>query len=478
MEYSSSSPLNVSKQKGLHPDLRSTRIEFNDFVCISNDVELLEFMQQAHDTNLGIRVISSGWSWNRIIEADDDARNVIFTGHLSSYCQLDAQKRTATVAGGLMLADFLKLNANFDVEWPPKGGCFTPNESQCFAGFIATNVHHSYLPTAYDWVNSITVAVWVDGKASLVRASRDENSELFESCFGAVGITGIIVYVEVVLRPITWYHMDFQKITYSPYSAESVLMRIFEPNCYFGILPHEHIVSFWHWRTLDKAAEREQYVIPTNKCGAWVNLIAITLMLNTPVGPYLFTPRSTASKLFYFFEDVCMMDAVVPYYTAFSAHFGRAEALRKGNVAMKSTVGEVAAFCAQQHYKAVANILSRHLVALGDDAAFVIVIRYLKKSGGIVAPNSESDVVVVEFMNQPTAANQAIMAKVFDEIYDAGIRMTLHPGKMIPHHKVFREALTNMQRERLTQVVTKFDKQRLFDRGKVHWNDIYDMNFN
>lgn len=56
--------------------------------------------------------------------------------------------------------------------------CFTPAISQTFAGFIATNVHHAWTPTSYDWVESFRLAVYVDEKPCIVTASRSVRKQL------------------------------------------------------------------------------------------------------------------------------------------------------------------------------------------------------------------------------------------------------------------------------------------------------------
>ena len=55
------------------------------------------------------------------------------------------------VAGGMMISDFAGWceQQQLDLAWAPRGGCYSPGESQCFAGFVATNVHHHNTPTAY-----------------------------------------------------------------------------------------------------------------------------------------------------------------------------------------------------------------------------------------------------------------------------------------------------------------------------------------
>merc|ERR1712151_1083564 len=100
---------------------------------------------------------------------------------------------------------------NLELEWPPKGMCYTFAISQTFAGFIATNVHHTWSPTSYDWVEAFRLAVFIGGQAKIVRVSRDTRPELFESVFGGVGITGIIVEVELRLRESTKWDVRTEK---------------------------------------------------------------------------------------------------------------------------------------------------------------------------------------------------------------------------------------------------------------------------
>ena len=101
-------------------------------------------MQKCLDEGKKLRPISSGWSWNKCIEADADAVNVVLCGSLSTYFNMDVVKQKCVVAGGMMISDFVGWceQQQLDLAWAPKGGCYSSWESQCFAGFVATNVHH------------------------------------------------------------------------------------------------------------------------------------------------------------------------------------------------------------------------------------------------------------------------------------------------------------------------------------------------
>ena len=78
----------------------------------------------------GIRIISSGWSWNRMIQADPDvpgACNVVCTRSMSTHMEVDVANKRAIVSAGLQIADFVwQLEWDcVDLEWPAKGLCFT-----------------------------------------------------------------------------------------------------------------------------------------------------------------------------------------------------------------------------------------------------------------------------------------------------------------------------------------------------------------
>src|SRR5215467_11091307 len=124
----------------------TTKVSYQDFHCVGSEEELLKVMDECLQQKKGIRVIGSAWSWNKIIEADDNSINVMLRGSLSTRCDIDVAKSTATVAGGTMICTFIKKihDGNIKLQWEPKGYCFSPDESQVFAGFIANNVHHTY----------------------------------------------------------------------------------------------------------------------------------------------------------------------------------------------------------------------------------------------------------------------------------------------------------------------------------------------
>jgi len=470
MEYVPKSLAVNNKRKGLHPSLLKTRIAYDDFVCVSDERELLDFMNTCFARSQGMRVISSGWSWNKIIEADEDSYNVIFTGELSTKCHIDNKRMLAQVAGGLMIADFIKLADGLAVEWPPKGYCVTPNESQCFAGFVAPNVHHSYLPTAYEWVESVTVAVWVNEQACIIQASRTQNGELFESVFGAVGITGIIVSLQLRLRLPTWYKLSFNAISYSPHSVRKLLMRIVEEdNCLVAVTPHERTASIRSWEVLPTGDERcsIQWNIRPSPVHA--------VMAYASMSSQCLSARSFASCFALFGRSVLNISGFLPYYTAFSMHAGRQEPMAKGAVAMDERLLDISMFCPVERYSVFANILANHLESMPAEVGLVFTTRYVPKGGGIIAANCSASAVAVDAIGLKTEPNDSFMESLWDDLMASGVSLQVHLGKSNVHHDVFRSSLSVDQRTRLQSVVDQYDPKKLFDRGQVRWCDIYDM---
>ena len=155
-------------------------------------------------------------------------------GSLSTYFNMDVVKQKCVVAGGMMISDFVGWceQQQLDLAWAPKGMCYSSVESQCFAGFVATNVHHHNTPTAYQYVNAIRLAVFVDGKPALVDASREHHSELFESVFGGIGMSGVIVSLDIRLSKTPTYNVSYfdgQIPLQHPEALRTMLMPMMEP---------------------------------------------------------------------------------------------------------------------------------------------------------------------------------------------------------------------------------------------------------
>ena len=209
-----------------------------DFECVDSREALTVLMDRAAAAGKGLRVIGSGWSWNPIIEADGRSSNMVFTGPMSTRIAFDVAGLRASVAAGASICDFVfkAEEEGLEVEWPAKGFCFTPSESQTFGGFLATNVHHSHTPTAFDWVEAVEVAVFAGGVAAVVTASREVRPDLFASVFGSVGITGILVGLQLRLRRARRYDVRTDHGRLRPHSlfgsssVAEVLLQVLEPD--------------------------------------------------------------------------------------------------------------------------------------------------------------------------------------------------------------------------------------------------------
>ncbi|EOD19580.1 hypothetical protein EMIHUDRAFT_451167, partial [Emiliania huxleyi CCMP1516] len=220
------------------PAEQKGNIRCADFECVDSLEALTVLMDRAAAAGKGLRVIGSGWSWNPIIEADGRSSNMVFTGPMSTRIAFDVAGLRASVAAGASICDFVfkAEEEGLEVEWPAKGFCFTPSESQTFGGFLATNVHHSHTPTAFDWVEAVEVAVFAGGVAAVVTASREVRPDLFASVFGSVGITGILVGLQLRLRRARRYDVRTDHGRLRPHSlfgsssVAEVLLQVLEPD--------------------------------------------------------------------------------------------------------------------------------------------------------------------------------------------------------------------------------------------------------
>ena len=467
--------------RGLSPNETDTPIIFGDFRCIVSEEVLLKFMQECYDEGSGIRFIGSGWSWNPVVEAAEGAHNCIFTGHrMTTKVTFDIPNKLASVPGGMMIADFLKIvkRENVQLEWAPKGFCFLPNESQCFAGFIATNVHHHNTPTAYEYVNSAMVAVYLDGVTSIVQASRTEHSELFESLFGGMGMSGIIVSVELRLRPPTFYSNVEMRGTFEHTFAIGQLLSLVaskpDPKGIglstlgqFRILsmtpeqfPGQEVI--WSKRrtpSLSIKFKMLRALIFQNSRGFVKGLFGLIVQVSPPQGRNL------------------------PYFVAGNSLLGRSGAagfvnklpLKKGSVAMQADL-DISLNIRLDEYSMFTQIL---VEALERGPPFFMGARFVPVcGGGIISVNAESDILAVEFNSLINTEATCWFDALITRLGKAGLCVRLHPGKSPMKHPVCREALTIRQRHRWNAVMEKYDAKKLFDAGRVKLSDMFSLEAN
>ena len=438
---------------------------------VFSEEQLKELLESQAKAGAGIRVVSSGWSWNPIIEAREDCLNVFLAGDLSTRCEIDAASRSARVSGGLMICDFISqlLNKAPDLEWAPKGNCFLPNSSQCFAGFIATNVHHSWTPTAYDHVRSFRIANFDDQRcAQIVTASRETNLDLFESVFGGVGITGIIVEVELLLRPATYYNLQCEgPAHYEPSELKSLLMRVVEvKGSWSFVLPTEHqyqtkIVTQLEGVHAEQAADLYRVKPAAGK--KWSKPMPRTRPVTACSlrgGFWRWLESRVARKLFQKQNESSVWEGQgLNPYKAFSMSASRAnldgsdDAVRKGHVMWSASsagyLDDMSMFVPVEQYELFVDIWLSHVTNMPPA---LIGMRFLPRpetasptGGGLLACNAQRDCVAFEFLS--LGKIQSMTSKRFlccgcgqtrmvdwmedfcDDLFASGLRLQLHLGK-------------------------------------------------
>lgn len=458
--------------------LQTTETEWKleDFNCISDESALLSCMDQCYANGTGIRVIGSGWSWNTVIQAGDNARNVVFTGQLAKRCDLRPKELSATVSGGLQLCDFnfVVKQQKLDMEWIPCGICYLPNESQTFAGFLATNVHHSHVDTAFKHLNSVRVAVFIDGKASIVTASQTEHTELFHSLFGGMGMTGIIVSMDLKLQSAIRYD-NVREVGVFSKAADwtKVIKRVVEPGCTLfltstGQYTLDHVVQsktdggVAHFEQ-NKSAPADEVMgrfgksLQTGDAAMFCEGLYEIIVKHT--GPC--TGKSLPRSDLAWFSGRCGAGPVP---------------MAKEQVPMPASIVDVSLSVPLPKFDKFMSITESALFDSKDRPGLFSFCRFVPKSGGgICAANCDNDVVVLEFIGLPTPQNNEWITNLFDKLYGAGLTIQPHVGKSLLPHSLTRESLSPKQRERMRKVMEKYDSKHVFDSGKSKFTDVYSL---
>jgi hypothetical protein len=498
-----------------------------DFTCIDTEDALLNLMNKAAASSRGIRVISSGWSWNKIITAAQGSFNVVFTGGMSTGLHVEPHMKIARVSGALQIADFVwyAKEMGLELEWPPKGMCYTFAISQTFAGFIATNVHHTWSPTSYDWVESFRLAVFIEGQAQIVKVSRDSRPELFESVFGGVGITGIIVEVELRLRESTKWDVTTEKgkLPYKrhwlccprwmrcagSYSIESITDKLMlVSNTPDTMLYFETAEGRYEIRYVTPAAacpRATEEAVTTKEpafqsccecqavrncckacCDAAVRCVKVACFLNpcyrcfSETAANIFTNRTYEDSISHEVEE----GRCLSLYTAQSWFVGRPYLVTKEKVAMTGSVKDLDAL----DLSMFVNIadwcrfvdVAAPLIAVAPP--LVCMLRFVPQAKGMSdsanAVNASNDCMAIEFIAPQGALflpTSRWVSEFLNAICDAGIRLRVHPGKALKTDPVFRDSLTTKQRRLLNLLRTEYDPHDVFNGGEVKIEDMYNL---
>jgi hypothetical protein len=453
-----------------------TRVSYDDFCCVNSAAELLKVMDECFEKNKGIRVIGSGWSWNKIIEADESSVNVMLRGELCTTCTIDQKSSTALVAGGTMICKFIKMleENKIPLQWEPKGYCFSPDESQVFAGFIANNVHHNYTPTAYAYVDFFDVAVYQGGKAVIVRASRDEHAELFESIFGGIGFTGIIVYVGLRLTKAAYYNVSVERGSALGRGKKEWLKGVLEPNTWSYFFSNRHRYKVIYERRDDQVVSRSDFTPGKAKKPPLYDLQKIVIKALSLLDIVLAREQAFVNLI----EYSIGLDAVdgedLPYYVSHSWHSTRsAPTLDKKHVIDIDKLMDCSFSVKRADIDKFLDVMFRYV----PDMIVFMVSRFIPKSGGGMVPfNATSDCIAIDILGVKSARNVSGVEKTLQDCYREGIKVQVHSGKyFLGQYDCVRQSLSREVRERIKAVKKQYDPRNVFDGGKVKFEQIYDL---
>jgi FAD/FMN-containing dehydrogenase len=453
-----------------------TKVRYEDFHCVESEEELLKVMNDCLQQNKGIRVIGSGWSWNKIIEADAGSINVILRGKLSTRCEIDVKKSTAFVAGGTMISTFIKRlkDENIRLQWEPKGYCFAPDESQVFAGFIANNVHHSYTPTAYQYVDFFDVAVYQNGKAAIVRASRDDHRELFESIIGGVGFTGIIVNAGLRLTPAAYFNRTVNRLGAAGQGRKEWLQGVLKPDSWAYFFTNRNRYEV-HYERLDAAAVSARDFKPG--LAPKPPFYALKRLIVKVLG-FLNLALKREQGLVNLFEYNVGLDAVsaknLPYYVSHSWLSTRtAPSLNKKQIIDLDSILDCSLQVRKPDLDHFLNILFRYI----PNMIVFMVSRLLPKSGGGLVPfNADSDCIAIDILGIKSARNVSGLESALKDCQKEGLQIQSHTGKsFLGDYPCIRQSLSPDIRRRIRAVKQQYDPRNVFDGGKVKFEQIYDL---
>jgi hypothetical protein len=453
-----------------------TKVAYQDFTCVQSEEELLKVMDDCLRQNKGIRVIGSAWSWNKIIEADDHSINVMFRGKLSTRCDIDVQKSTAAVAGGTMICTFIKKihDGKIPLQWEPKGYCFSPDESQVFAGFIANNVHHNYTPTAYEYVDWFDVGVYQNGKAAIVRASRDHHQELFQSIFGGVGFTGIIVNVGLRLTPSAYFTRRVQRLGDAGRGKKEWMLGVLKPNTWAYFFTNGGRYEVLYERCPEKTVTASGFVAGMVEKPRFYNLKRAVVKVLGFVNLALKRQQGLVNLL----EYNVGMDAVsgkdLPYYVSHSWYSTRtAPKMNKKQVIDFDAVLDCSLQVRIPDFDHFLDILFRYI----PNMYVFMVSRFIPKCGGGIVPfNDTEDFIAIDFLGIKNERNTSGLENALRDCEKEGVHIGVHTGKAyLGSFPAVRQSLTPEKRKRLRAIKQQYDPKNTFDGGKVKFEEIYDL---
>ena len=406
-----------------------------------------------------------------------------------------------------MLCDLIRIitDKGLDIEWPPKGMCFSYVDSQTVGGFIATNVHNSYTPTAYDWIESIDVATYCDGSAQITNVSRTQNKDLFDSLFGGVSVTGIIVSATLRLRKAKTYTVMHDSgdikcfktclgkiieiygshYMLSPHRKKfHAIIRIDEP------IPKPRIIYDGHiWTThklkpgiRGKVGGRSvidpRWLKRLHKM-AQIGFTKASVLFALHIYDFWLHMLPPAGQGLHFLE-ANIYDMAIPkpgggYDPASIVGARRSLRLSKAHVtASQGGFMDISMTVRSSQYTLFSSILSEHFEH--KSLGWAINIRHIPKcGGGIVACNALEDVICLEFNGVESQGNIRWLRTFLDACLTKGVTLQPSLAKYPFPHAVLRESLTFSQRMKFSNLMKMYDPDGLLNTGKVKFQELLSL---
>lgn len=191
---------------------------FSEVKASDSDLELKDFIDKSEN------LIARG---NGRCYGDSALQHSIFsTLLLNKVIDLNIDKGLITCEAGILLSDVLEIIV-------PKGFFLpvTPGTKYItIGGAIASNVHGKNHHKEGSFSNYVESLVLINEKAEKIQCSLEENSELFQSTLGGMGLTGVIVEATIKLKAIETSYIKLRSIKTN--SLEETLKLFHKHNHY------------------------------------------------------------------------------------------------------------------------------------------------------------------------------------------------------------------------------------------------------
>jgi len=134
-------------------------------------------------------------------------KNIILMKNFNKILFFDKMNGIVDAQSGVFLKDLLDKVMKYDWFFPTSPG----TKYVTLGGLIANNVHGKSIKKNffYDYINSLTI---INPSGKKIECSRLKNRELFDLTIGGMGLTGVIVSVNFLLKRIPGTEVEVKKI--------------------------------------------------------------------------------------------------------------------------------------------------------------------------------------------------------------------------------------------------------------------------